>query len=365
MAGSIHLALLGASQYPKAKELASPSFASSASGVLAYFEHLEPRPSIKNLFDTTLGPLEVDEELARWLASLPPGKVDGPRSDIFFYYIGHGLYFKGVDYCLSLNSTQEERVGSTSYRVIDLAHTMRRYRPANTRLFLILDCCYAGQALRYFMGDPRTAMLCSAAQAKKASSGTDRTLFSGTLLEVLRNGDQGEPAFISFGALATLVGNLIRTNPAGEIITPQVYCPDASEGDLSKEPIFRNPAYGGMDPELVVARRIKLNLSELDSNILHRLSLKDKEPRKLQPECRDDRRHAALPRSKIGGPRERGLYPIRRIGKDHSAKRALYPNPPWRKSAVGRRLHATPRSGVNALSTKFHGTRYPPPAVGA
>ena len=138
--------------------------------------------------------------------------------DVLAYYIGHGtLDGEGR---LSLLVRSSQAIGS-GIRVSDLALTLMRAAP-RTRRLLILDCCFSGNAVPILRGrgafgeavaksaavdiaskleNKRGLLLCSspAGKVSKAISpeGTN-TLFTGAVLEVLRDGVSDGSSMLSF-----------------------------------------------------------------------------------------------------------------------------------------------------------------------
>src|SRR5439155_10858192 len=133
------------------------------------------------------------------------------------------------------------------------------------RKYLILDCCFAGSAFSQFqdsglsevitaqMLEPLpasgTALLCSSGsrQVSLAPSDQVHTMFSGVLMEVLRNGEASGQFAFSLEDMGFRVKDLLKSKYPQNWTRPEVHSPDMKEGDIADIPIFPNPQF---DPHL-------------------------------------------------------------------------------------------------------------------
>jgi hypothetical protein len=130
------------------------------------------------------------------------------------YYVGHGALSPRGELCLTMTSTRPDRAKVTGLAWETVADVMRA-SPARMRL-VILDCCFAGQAIETLSSDPhlgladithvegvctltatvrnRTAHVLPPGQQDDAC-----TSFTGELLDLVRSGLPGKPARLTIG----------------------------------------------------------------------------------------------------------------------------------------------------------------------
>src|SRR6185295_17621765 len=253
--------LLGGSVWPKSPQLAaSAAFARSAQDFKHYLTDDRgfnlPATHILDLFDSPKTSPEIVEDVQNYLKQrlqiLP-----APR-DLFIYYTGHGGFINGRDYFLAVRSTIEGLEGTSSIRVCDLASALRN-AARDLRRFLILDCCFAAAAFKEFQTTPGTAarlqtleafprrgttLLCSSSSRNVsiAPEGERNTMFSGALLDVLRNGDAAIDSALSLEDVGLKISELIRERYDDRAVRPEVHSPDQREEDIARMPLFPNPA---------------------------------------------------------------------------------------------------------------------------
>jgi formylglycine-generating enzyme required for sulfatase activity len=252
--------LLGGSAWPKSPQLAaSTAFACSAQDFKQYLTddrgfHL-PATNILDLFDSPKTSPEIVEEVQNYLKQRIQNRP-APR-DVFIYYTGHGGFINGRDYFLAVRSTIEGLEGTSSIRVCDLASALRN-SARDLRRFLILDCCFAAAAFKEFQSTPGgaarlqtleafprrgTTLLCSSSSRSVsiAPAGERNTMFSGALLDVLRNGDAAIDSPLSLEDVGLKVSDLIRDRYDDRAVRPEIHSPDQREEDIARMPLFPNP----------------------------------------------------------------------------------------------------------------------------
>ena len=251
--------VIGAGSFPNHEDLsAPPSFTNSAKAVAQYFTdaaHFElPRANLLDLFDHDGSPSDQCEALATFMA---------PRaaavSDVVVYYVGHGQVPEGNELCLALRSTRQKFVSASSLRVKDLASALRDSL-RNHRLYIILDCCFSATAVTEFLAasaldvavslstrafpSQGTALLCatSASEVAWALRNDRYAMFSGALLDVLRNGHKLWPPRLSLEAIGSETRNLINQRHPDKSSLPQVHSPGQRGGNVAHVGLFPNPA---------------------------------------------------------------------------------------------------------------------------
>jgi formylglycine-generating enzyme required for sulfatase activity len=257
--------LLGGSAWPKSPQLAaSAAFAASARGFREYLTDASgfglPDSNILDLFDSTKTAPEIVEDVQNYLRQRMSAQPM-PR-DLFLYYTGHGGFISGRDYFLAVRSTIEGLEGTSSIRVSDLASALRN-GARDVRRFLILDCCFAAAAFKEFQSTPGaaarlqtldafprrgTTLLCSSSSRSVsiAPEGERFTMFSGALLDVLRQGDASLETLLSLEDVGLRVGDLIRHKYDDRGVRPEVHSPDQRDEDIARIPVF--PNFGGSPP---------------------------------------------------------------------------------------------------------------------
>src|SRR5579864_152213 len=264
--------LLGASKYPRAPKLASGApFNGSALAMLEYLRDANglglPEMNILDLFEDSRSPSDqlndILEFLDRRRRALQENELN--IEYLLLYYVGHGLFSRGGDeYCLAVRATSEENEGASSIRASDLAETVRGRANAK-RHILIFDCCFASRLFREFQSGPLnlarerllnefpnrgTSLFCSSnsRDASIAPQGETRTMFSGALIEVLRNGHPNFGPRFSLRELGDAVRENLRDKYAERLVRPEVLSPDQRDGDVALIPLFPNPAYKSSEP---------------------------------------------------------------------------------------------------------------------
>jgi hypothetical protein len=256
--------VIGASKFEKSPGLNRAGFYESASDFIAYLldEKLFALPSrnLLNLFDSKLSPGDHLETICDFLEGYLR-QAPGDTNDIVIFYVGHGGFVGlNAEYFLTIATTKEGLEGSSSIRIGDFSSALRDHAK-RARKYLILDCCFAASAFSQFQSPslsdiisaqtleplPRTgtALLCSSGprQVSLALPGQTHTMFSGALMQVLRNGESSGQAAFSLQQVGSRVEDILRQKYAPDWIRPEVHSPDMSEGDIACVPVFPNPRF--------------------------------------------------------------------------------------------------------------------------
>ena len=172
----------------------------------------------------------------------------------------------------------------TGYRIKALAHTLAEYAPRK-RIFLILDCCFAGEAVREFqagnLGDVvekktydvfpalGTSLLVASSKDEPAISPVDKpfTMFSESFIEVLEQGIAGKSEKLSLMELGEEVQIRIRSKFGQRAVRPEIHSPRQRGGDAARLPFFPNPSYVHIQKELPKAIMASLAIDIPDIRI--------------------------------------------------------------------------------------------------
>ncbi len=254
--GTLGVIILGASRFPHLDGLDNPAFARSAATAKALFGRATPvfkRTAVLDLFDDAKAPADIIKAIARHI-----GAISDMR-DLLIYYCGHGGFLRDRTYYLTLTGTDKEQLASTGLKLRELRHDLET-KLLDRRLYVVLDCCYAGEAVKEFMGpsvegaveigltDALPAngwtVLTAAASDQEAMApiGHELTMFTGALAHVLSTGATGADRPLSFADIAYEADRYIRRIHGLKAVRPQCHSPRQDAGDLARWPLFMNVA---------------------------------------------------------------------------------------------------------------------------
>lgn len=204
------------------------------------------------------------------------GSPKGGGVTVLLAYIGHGsLLDKDQDYCLLVRDTRESNPAGSSIRVKDLAQVLRSAAPQSARI-IILDSCFAGAAVKGFMGGGTVAqverrkiremleekvdhkgvaLLCAASAFNPARFSELSTVFGHALVDALERGDPDGPSKLSLEQVCDLTRELLREDSKAP--RPEVHAPVQTAGDILRRPMFPNPAFGGVETAIPPKRKAR------------------------------------------------------------------------------------------------------------
>ena len=266
MPSSFVAILLGAHKWPRSPSVwpESSAFLESARAVREYL--LDPKGlglsqhDVLWLFDNDRAPNDIDFDIENFLVD-SVSRLGGEVRDILVYYTGHGAFTeRDGQYCLTVQSTRSSNLSVSAYRMSSLARTLNA-NASQARRYIIIDACFAAAGVMDFleqsdnasrmeretmevMPGTGTALLCaaSAGSVALAPKGSKYTMFSGALLEVLREGAQGYPGRLSLDMIRDLTANRIRHQYLDRAVRPEIHIPDQRRGNISGYEIFPNVA---------------------------------------------------------------------------------------------------------------------------
>lgn len=280
----------GASIFEKLPDLAQgANFETSAKDFVTYLRANEglalPDKNILDLFDHPEAQSVLLDEMEAFLERRVHELEDAhtPPLDLIFYYLGHGGFTQDRKYRLAVRSTKAGAEDRGSIRMSDLARAINS-KAGKLRKYLILDCCFSAAAFTSwqstFQSTPTevvrvqiqsdlppgpvtgTTMLCSssAIDPSEAPLNAQYTMFSGALIQALREGVPRAGARMSMAQLGDQVAKLIVKQYKTESVRPEVLCPDQHEDETKDIAIFPNPA--------LRARNFDCTITVLDSERL-------------------------------------------------------------------------------------------------
>jgi hypothetical protein len=251
--------ILGVSSCPRAPKLQSlPQCANSAKDFSDYLRSSLQLPSdnLLNLFNSQIAASEQIDQIEEWLFGRTNNSTHSP-TDLMLYYSGHGgLARNDQSYFLAVHRTRDGAEGATSIRYVDLASSIKRHA-GGLRKYLILDCCFAASAVIKTQADisqvvldrvenelppSGTAVLCSSSAklVSIAPPGERYTMFSGALLQCLKEGIPGGPEVLSLEDLGMGARRVIQTKYPNDAVRPEIHVPEQTRGDPAKVPLFPN-----------------------------------------------------------------------------------------------------------------------------
>lgn len=257
--------ILGAHKFESYQLLeAAPAFLGSANALRNYLKNPEfgwglPKSAILDRFDVVRKPDDLLVEIGKFLDE--HSNNNAPVRNLLVYYIGHGFFSEFHDYYLALPATTPGFEMQTSLRPLALARTIKKHAPFFRR-FLVLDCCFAGEASKEFMTSdsqlafkqvqsafadyarkslletPKrgTALLCASSKDSPAIAmdGEPFTMFTGALLDLLHRGEPIDRARFNLETVKELVWKRLLLTYGPKAIRPQLFTPDQTEGDIAK-----------------------------------------------------------------------------------------------------------------------------------
>lgn len=263
--GDRSLAILtGASSWPNVAGFEeSDAFSASAKGLRDYLLHSVPELPEKNvlwLFDEH-GTVEQYERIHAFLEERLKtlGAQGGANVTLFVAYIGHGNPVGG-GLRLLLRDTRSPLENVTSFDTATLSGLLRAVAPQSRRIIL-LDCCFAGAATQTLMssadtimsegsrraigaGDKGVSLLCASSSKEPARLDLTqgRTMFTGALVDFLREGDPRMTGELSIRQVCEAVAARLDEAHGSEAPRPEVHSPRQVGRDLADAPMFLNPA---------------------------------------------------------------------------------------------------------------------------
>ncbi|MBW1597822.1 hypothetical protein [Streptomyces sp. JJ38] len=262
----------GADSWPNLREFEdTEAFRTTATAFRDYLtgEHLGlPDGHVLWLFGKSGVPQHLDEIVTFLAAAFGDGSPRGGGWTVLFFYTGHGFFLSSPnEYHLALHDTRSPMRADTSLRASSLGQLLREVAPDSDRV-LVVDACFAAAAVPYMQaslddvvggrvqtvldkepaaGPGSVAVLCASDRNTWAElDGSLRwTTFVRSLLDVLTGGLRGAPAALSLYDVCAAVAALQRSKGAPK---PEVHVPVQAAGDLSRVPLFPNPAAGSEQP---------------------------------------------------------------------------------------------------------------------
>lgn len=259
--------LLGASGWPYSADLeGSGAFVCAKLGFKKYLCDSEgfglPKENLLDLFDKDTSSSDQLEELRAFLK-----KRGATARDILIYFVGHGGFAgSSQEFCLLTRRADTSTLKTTGLRIDELAEVLQK-EVCSIRRYLVLDCCFAGAAYRFFQGTRDTtvtkktgaafrrfpthgsALLYSSDQDTPSLRFYDgsNTAFSYALVKALENGDPDDSRPLSFRDLTRLIQDqldmLQQEKRIEGVPFPAVISLDQSGGaDIADVPFFPNPS---------------------------------------------------------------------------------------------------------------------------
>jgi Caspase domain len=248
--------LFGAQAFPNAPLTAHAAFERAAQDFAAYARD-ELGAEVHSFFGSA-APWQEQLDGLREVTSR------GGHDTLLIYYVGHGLFTRAggrESYGLAVAATRAGIEYRTSLPTDVLAEEIRAC-PCKQRI-VILDACFAAAAVSHFQSSSYArrlrptfesvagvAVLAAASKDDVARVADDGgyTMFTGALLEVLREGDNScASPKLSLSQVAMLVQERLGAKGGAR---PELHVPNQRGGRVDEAPLFpnRNPATGNEAP---------------------------------------------------------------------------------------------------------------------
>jgi formylglycine-generating enzyme required for sulfatase activity len=267
--------VIGASQFPLWPGLEHEAFARSAqafsSVIMEDGTSLWGRPAVLDLFDGPENQIDLIGRIKQFLQSEPY------LTDLIIYYCGHGCFTSDRTYYLALKTTEPD--SPATGLMLPLLRNGLEVQLALKRVFLILDCCFAGEVVRrwqtnaigivvesnVFDAFPKsgTAVIAASAKNSPAIVAGPLTMFTGALVEAIKQGIPSRGRELSFRDVLESVRSMIGRNYGKEAVYPEIHTPHMEGGvDISFKHMFINRAFAGpAHPDEQTLARVKDELT--------------------------------------------------------------------------------------------------------
>jgi hypothetical protein len=250
--------LFGASNWPHWTDLnqellnkdtgSAETFAASAEEMEKYFLDKQrlnlPADNLLNLFNAEDEPALQLRRMARFLKNRIAllKNAGSSATHLIIYYVGHGGFVDGDFYLVIRNSEKDNRIAS-SLRPESLVEIIKE-NARDLSCFLLIDCCFAGATVSAFDDAPinGVSLLCSSAsnETSRATRGEPYTMFSGILLQVLKDGNREGPRWFSLRMLGKEIRQEIDRKYPENGVKPIVLSPVQRACDIADSPMFPN-----------------------------------------------------------------------------------------------------------------------------
>jgi Caspase domain len=252
--------ILGAGRFPDLpRSLSNNAFTNSYESFLEYLDagFALRAGHLLDLFNSPSPVVEIDGAITRFLQKYK-------QRTVIIYYVGHGGFLYDRDYFLALAFTRQGKEYLTGYRIADLATTLRN-EAGNRDVVLILDCCFAGEAVKEFMPidvaeivgkrtieavqGASTALLVAASKDKPALAprGKICTMFTESLISVLREGTKHAQAKLTLQEVCAATQVRIQERYGLQGVRPEVHSPRQNRRDVATVRLFPNPSAAALD----------------------------------------------------------------------------------------------------------------------
>ncbi|MGM4877396.1 caspase family protein [Bradyrhizobium sp. 956_D2_N1_5] len=253
-AGKIVAIVLGATEFPGyGTQLNNLAFGRSSAAFLGYLQDVLGlrAEQILNLFDDPASVIDLDERISSFLARNTDSR------NVIIFYVGHGGFLSDREYYLAVRSTRKSREHTTGMRIRAIAETLGQFA-GDKNLMLILDCCFAGEAVKEFQSndlatvvenktfdalpETGTALLVAASKDEPAISPASKpyTMFSESFIKVLTEGVRSKQERLSLRDVAVRTQALIKSQYGLIAVRPEVHAPRQRGINVADLEIFPN-----------------------------------------------------------------------------------------------------------------------------
>lgn len=245
------LIIVGADNWPKSQQFTdSNAFAQSKFELKEYFERVLgfTQDRILDLFNNTS---HQAEHLKKIEAFLQLHQND--CNDIFFYYIGHGLFTgrNEGEYAFAIKDTQDGWLEETGLRAFSIAKCFDKFAKAK-RSYFIVDACFSEKMAQQFQANIDdlvlthlnfgTIVLSSSSSTSVSKLEQDHrfTQFTHALVLTLNQTHPNHNQYLSFSDVCVLVNQQMKLEYGNDMIQAKLQIPSTDIGDIGKLGVFPN-----------------------------------------------------------------------------------------------------------------------------
>lgn len=250
--------LLGSDAFPLMPgSFSKGAFAASAQALKNYLQ--SPTIGLGLHEDRILDLFSSEDPIERQDARITRFLIDQENhaDTLIIYYVGHGGFLSDRQYFLAVKNTDPNRRHFTGLKARDLAETLKN-NASGKKIYLILDCCFAGAAVDTFQSDEistmveeqtydsfpalGTALFAASSRNEPAIAphGGKYTMMSEALLSVLAHGVPTAGDLLSLRDVAEATASHLRMRYGLYAVRPEVHTPRQINHDIADVPIFPN-----------------------------------------------------------------------------------------------------------------------------
>jgi hypothetical protein len=244
MSREVGLVILGASKFAHFPRLDNPAFARSADAIREAFATAllaSTPPTVLDLFDSSEAPRDIVSHIRKFLAA------HKHFTDVVIFYCGHGCFLSDKIFYLAINQSTE--TDPYSGLIVSFIRTALENDLAGKNVFLILDCCFAGQAVSEWgkgIGKGNALALASSADGRALAPRTEPlTRFSSGFVQAILDGIPNGSRTLSFRDVVKEIAETMVSKYGAQAARAEIHTPRQTSEDIADIPFFSNLWFSG------------------------------------------------------------------------------------------------------------------------